>query len=331
MHAGVLLVNLGTPEAPTPGAVRRYLREFLSDPRVVEIPKLAWWPILNFVVLPIRSPKSARKYAAIWRSDGSPLRVFHDRQVQLLRGYLGERFRMQVPVAGAMRYGTPTVLDGLRDLQETGCERVLVLPMYPQYAASTTASVDDAVQRAVRKLKRPPEIALVKDFHDHVAYAKAIAKNVNEYWSKAGRPDKLVMSFHGLPKRAIARGDPYQAQCMESARRIAGELGWNDARTLVAFQSRFGSQEWIGPATADTLAALGRDGARRVDVICPGFATDCLETLEEINIEGRRTFLQAGGKEFHYIPTTNDTPSWMTALTIVAMENVAGWMQRKET
>src|SRR3954467_14604515 len=192
MLAGVLLVNLGTPEAPTAGAVRRYLREFLLDPRVVQIPKLAWWPILNFIVLPIRAPKSAAKYAAIWRFEGSPLRVYHDRQVQLLRGYLGDRFHMAVPVAGAMRYGKPTVLDGLRELQDKGCERVLVIPMYPQYAASTTASVDDALRRAVKKMKRAPETTMVNDFHDHIAYVKAIAKNVNEYWMKNGRPDKLV-------------------------------------------------------------------------------------------------------------------------------------------
>ena len=328
MLAGVLLVNLGTPEAATPAAVRRYLREFLSDPRVVEIPKLAWWPILNFIVLPIRGPKSAAKYAKIWRSDGSPLRVYHERQVQMLRGWLGERFRMSVPVAGAMRYGKPSVADGLHELQEKGCERVLVIPMYPQYAASTTASVGDALQRAVQRMKRAPETAMVKDFHAHTAYVKAVAKNVNDYWMKTGRPDKLVMSFHGLPKRSIERGDPYQKQCLESARLIATELGWNDARTIVTFQSRFGAQEWIGPATADMLAALGRDGVKRVDVICPGFTTDCLETLEEIAIEGCQTVLKAGGREFHYIPTTNDTSSWMTALTIIAMENLAGWTGR---
>jgi ferrochelatase len=323
--AGVLLVNLGTPEAPTTPAVRRYLREFLWDPRVVEIPRPLWWLILNLVVLRVRPAKSARKYALIWTADGSPLRVHHERQVQLLRGYLGERLKRPIPVAGAMRYGEPTVAEGLRELLGNGCTRILVIPMYPQYAASTTESVNDVLQRALAKLRPAPEIRFVKDFHDHVAYAKAIAKNVNDYWLKSGRPDRLVMSFHGLPKRSVARGDPYQRQCLESARRIATELGCNDKRTLVTFQSRFGAQEWIGPYTAETLAALGREGLQRVDVICPGFATDCLETLEEIGIEGRQTFLSAGGKEFHYIPTTNDTPSWMTALTILAMEKLAGW------
>ena len=324
-RAGVLLVNLGTPEAPTPAAVRRYLREFLSDRRVVEIPRLAWWPILNFIVLPIRAPKSAKKYATVWTPEGSPLRVFHDRQVQLLRGYLGEKMKASIPVAGAMRYGRPTVAEGLRELAGKGCERVLVIPMYPQYAASTTASVDDALQAALRKMKPAPAVRFVRDFHAHKAYAKAVAKNVNEYWFRHGRPDRLLMSFHGLPKRSVERGDPYQDQCLESARLIATELGWNDARTVVTFQSRFGAQEWIGPYTSDTLAALPGEGVKRVDVICPGFAADCLETLEEIAQEGRHTFLQAGGKDFHYIPTTNDTPSWMTALTILAMENLAAW------
>ncbi|MGE5097884.1 MAG: ferrochelatase [Betaproteobacteria bacterium] len=325
MRAGVLLVNLGTPEAPTPAAVRRYLGEFLWDPRVVQIPRPVWWLILNLAVLPLRSPKSAAKYAKIWTPDGSPLRVYHDRQVQLLRGYLGERLKAPIPVAGAMRYGRPSVADGVKELVDKGCGRILVIPMYPQYAASTTASVNDVLEPAVKKLRPAPEIRFVKDFHDHAAYAKAIAKNVNDYWLKTGRPDRLVMSFHGLPKRSVERGDPYQDQCLASARLIATELGWNDPRTIVTFQSRFGAQEWIGPATADTLAALGRDGVKRVDVICPGFAADCLETLEEIGIEGRKTFLSAGGKEFHYISTTNDTPSWMTALTILAMEKLSGW------
>lgn len=328
---GVLLVNLGTPEAPTPAAVRRYLREFLSDPRVVEIPRPIWWVILNLFILPFRPARTARKYAAIWKPDGSPLRIYHDRQVQLLRGYLGQKLHWPVPVAGAMRYGKPSVADGLAELRDKGCDRVLVIPMYPQYAASTTASVEDAVARALRKWRPAPQIRLVKDFHAHSAYAKAVAKSVGDYWLKHGRPDRLLMSFHGLPKRSVERGDPYQAQCLESGRLIATELGWNDARTLVTFQSRFGAQEWIQPYTDRTLEALGREGVGRVDVICPGFAADCLETLEEIAQEGRDTFLRAGGKEFHYIPTTNDLPPWMTALAILAIENLQGWSPAHKT
>jgi ferrochelatase len=322
---GVLLVNLGTPEAPTPSAVRRYLREFLSDPRVVELPRWLWLPILYLLVLPFRPAKTARKYAMIWKADGSPLRIYHERQAQLLRGYLGERLKAPVPAFAAMRYGKPAIADGLEELAARGCDRVLVMPMYPQYASSATGSVEDALAKALRRMRPAPEIRIIRDFHAHRAYAKAIAKNVNDYWFKHGRPDRLVMSFHGVPKASIDAGDPYQAQCLESARLIATELGWMDQRTVVTFQSRFGKAEWIKPYTVDTLRALGSESVKRVDVACPGFAADCLETLEEIAEEGKAAFVKAGGKDFHYIPTTNDTPPWMTALTILAMENLEGW------
>jgi ferrochelatase len=320
--AGVLMVSLGTPEAPTPRAVRRFLREFLGDPRVVEISRPVWWVVLNLFILPFRPARTARKYAAVWMKDGSPLRVYHGRQVQLLRGYLGERFKRAVPVAGAMRYGKPGIAEGLAELRSAGCDRVVVLPMYPQYAASTTASVNDALEAAMRRLRYAPRIRFVEDFHAHVPYVKAVARNVGEYWMKHGRPDRLLMSFHGLPQRSVDRGDPYQKQCLATASAVATELGWNDARTVVTFQSRFGAQQWLRPYTDETLAALGREGVGRVDVICPGFAADCLETLEEIAIEGRDTFRAAGGREFHYIPTTNDTPAWMTALTILVGEEL---------
>ncbi len=319
-------MNLGTPDAPTPGAVRRYLREFLSDPRVVQIPRVVWLPILYLFILPFRPGKTAKKYASVWMEGGSPLRVFHGRQVQLLRGYLGEQFKPPIAVAGGMRYGKPSVAAALAELQEKGCDRVLVLPLYPQYADSTTASVDDALSAALRKARPAPEVRFVKEFHDHPAYVKAVAKNVNDYWMKHGRPDRLLMSFHGLPKAVVDRGDPYQAQCLESPRLIATELGWNDARTLVTFQSRFGKAEWIQPYTAETLGRLGAEGTGRVDVICPGFAADCLETLEEISMEARDDFLRAGGKEFHYIPTTNDTPAFMTALAAITVEKLEGWV-----
>jgi ferrochelatase len=319
---GVLLVNLGTPDAPTTGAVRRYLREFLSDPRVVQIPRIVWLPTLYLLVLPLRPSASAKKYAAIWRAEGSPLRIYHERQAQLLRGYLGQKLGKPVPVVPAMRYGNPSIESALAQLRERGCDRLLVIPMYPQYAQSTTASTEDALARGLRRWKPAPAVKVLKDFHDHTAYVKAIAKNVNEYWMKTGRPDRLVMSFHGVPKAVAEAGDPYEKQCRESARLIATELGWNDQRTLVTFQSRFGRAEWLTPYTDATLRQLGKDGVGRVDVICPGFAADCLETLEEINIENRHVFLKAGGKEFHYIPTTNDSQPFMTALSILAMENL---------
>ena len=319
---GVLLVNLGTPDAPTPGAVRSYLRQFLSDPRVVRIPRLVWLPILYLAVLPFRPSKSARKYATIWRPDGSPLRIYTLRQAQLLRGYLGQALKRPIAVAAAMRYGNPSIAEALKELESRGCVRLLVIPLYPQYAESTTESSRDAVARALSRRKSwKPEVKTLEEFHAHPAYVKAIAKNVNDYWFKHGRPDRLVMSFHGLPK-AAPDAERYERECRESARLIATELGWNDARTLCTFQSRFGRAAWLQPYTAATLQALGREGVGRVDVACPGFTADCLESLEEIAQEGRDTFRKAGGKDFHYIPTTNDTPSWMTALSRLALENL---------
>jgi ferrochelatase len=305
--------------------VRSFLREFLSDPRVVELPRWLWLPILYLAVLPLRPRKTAAKYAKIWTRDGSPLRLYTERQAQILKGSLGERLRALVPVQAAMSYGKPSIAEGLAELKACGCDRIVVLPLYPQYAGSATGSVEDALAKALRKWQPAPQLRLLRDFHDHRAYAKAIAKNVNDYWFKHGRPDRLLMSFHGIPKKSVDAGDPYQSQCVVSARLIATELGWNDARTLVTFQSRFGAAEWVQPYTDVTLAGLGRQGVGRVDVICPGFAADCLETLEEISIEGREAFLDAGGKEFHYIPTTNDTPAWMTALGILALEQLGDW------
>ena len=323
-RTGILLVNLGTPDEATPAAVRRYLAEFLWDPRVVEIPRLAWWPILRLILL-TRPAKSAAKYASIWTKDGSPLRVHLERQVQLLRGYLGERVKSPLAVEGACRYGNPSIADGLARLRSKGCVRILVLPLYPQYAASTTGSAIDAVGASLSRIRNVPAVRTVRNFHDHPAYVKAIARAVNDYWTKHGRPDRLVMSFHGLPRFSLDRGDPYHCECHKSARLVATDLGWNDERTVVTFQSRFGRAEWLKPYTADTLAELGGKGTGRVDVICPGFAADCLETLEEIAMEGRQSFLAAGGREFHYIPTTNDSPAFMAALTQIALENLHGW------
>jgi ferrochelatase len=325
-RVGVLLVNLGTPDEPTPAAVRRYLAEFLWDPRVVEIPRLPWWLILHGIILRVRPGKSAEKYRAVWTPEGSPLRVYLQRQVQLLRGYLGERVKAPLGVAGACRYGNPSIASALAKLRADGCDRILVLPLYPQYAASTTASTMDALGAALAGMRNVPAIRFVKHFHDHPGYVKAVAKSVNDYWMKHGRPDRLVMSFHGLPRFSLDKGDPYHCECLKTGRLVAEALGWADGRTTVTFQSRFGKAEWLKPYTADTLAELGRAGTGRVDVICPGFAADCLETLEEIAMEGRETFLHAGGREFHYIPTTNDHPPFMAALTELVLETLQGWL-----
>ncbi len=323
-RTAVLLVNLGTPEAPTAPAVRRYLKQFLSDPRVVEIPRLIWLPILYGLILPLRARKSAAKYAAVWSSEGSPLKVHTEKQAMLLRGSLGERGH-EVEVAWAMRYGEPSLPQVLQQLHERGCRRILVVPAYPQYAASTTASVWDAVFAHYATQRNVPELRLVRNYHDHPAYIDALKESVWAYWQKHGRPDRLVLSFHGLPRRSLDLGDPYHCECHKTGRLLAAQLGLSEQEYLVTFQSRFGKAEWLQPYTAPTLEQLARQGVGRVDVICPGFAADCLETLEEIDIEARQTFMLAGGKAFHYISCLNENPSWISGLTDIAEEHLSGW------
>jgi ferrochelatase len=323
----VVLVNLGTPDAPDAPALRRYLKQFLSDPRVVEIPKPIWWLILHAVILPFRSGKSAAKYAAIWTEEGSPLRVHTEKQALLLRGYLGDRGH-EVQVVFAMRYGNPSLPQVLQQLKSEGCDRILILPAYPQYSGTTTASIFDAVFSHFAQLRNMPELRLVKHYHDHDAYINALRKSILAYWETRGRPDKVVMSFHGVPKRTLLLGDPYHCECQKTARLLAEQLGLGPDDYLVTFQSRFGKAEWLQPYTAPTLKKLGRDGIRRVDVVCPGFTSDCLETLEEIAMEVRQEFIGAGGKEFHYIPCLNELPEWIAALADIAEQHMAGWPTR---
>jgi ferrochelatase len=327
---GILLVNLGTPDEPTKSSVRRYLKEFLSDPRIVEIPRAIWWLILNFIILNVRPGKSAKKYQSIWLKEGSPLRVYTERQAQMLRGYLGEITRSPLLVVPAMRYGNPSIGAGLDKLRDNGCNNILVLPLYPQYAASTTGSTFDKIAEVLTKRRNVPGIRLVRNFHDHPAFIKAIATNVNAHWMKIGRPnfatDKLLMTFHGVPKFHLDKGDPYHCESHKSARLIAEALGVKKGEYVVTFQSRFGKAEWLQPYTDKTLEALGKQGVQRVDVICPGFAADCLETLEEIADEGRETFLHAGGKTFNYLPIANDTPAYVGALTEIARAHLGGWV-----
>jgi ferrochelatase len=324
---GVLLVNLGTPDAPTPDAVRRYLKEFLSDPRVVEIPRAAWWPILNFFILPTRPKASAARYAKVWSRDGSPLRVHTERQTALLQGYLGERLRVPLAIEYAMRYGNPSIAEKLAALAARGCERILVVPLYPQYAASTTATAIDAVFAALAGMRAQPAIRTLRDFHDDPGYIAALAASVRDFWGKRGRPQMLVMSFHGIPRRSVERGDPYHAQCLATAGLLAAELGLTEAQYRVSFQSRFGRAKWLEPYTADVLRALGRGKTAPVDVVCPGFVADCLETLEEIAIEGRQIYTEAGGAELRYIPCLNDRHEWIAALTDLTARNLLGWIE----
>ena len=328
----MLLVNLGTPDAPTPAAVRRYLAEFLADPRVVEIPRAVWRPILHGWVLRTRPSRSAQKYALIWGKDGSPLLLHSLKQKTLLMGLLGQRLKAaglpsdMVPVELGMRYGNPSIADAFDKLKAAGCDRILVVPLYPQYAASSTASTFDAVYAHARTLRRMPALRAIDAFHDDPGYIKALAQNVNDYWTKHGRPEVLVMSFHGLPRRVLDLGDPYHCHCHKTARLLTMELGLEPKQCAVTFQSRFGAAEWLKPYTADTLVALAKEGKGRVDVVCPGFVADCLETLEEIGIEGRQAFQRVGGKEFHAIPCLNEHPLWIAALADLVQRNLAGWL-----
>jgi len=325
----VLLVNLGTPAAPTAEALRPYLKQFLSDPRVIEIPKPIWWLILNGIILNTRPKKSAEKYARIWMQEGSPLRVHTERQATLLQGYLGEK-TSGIVVDYAMSYGNPSIPSVLAKLKAQNCQRILLLPMYPQYAASTVASVCDAVFSTLQTMRNTPALRTIKHFHDHPGYIKATAQNIRDYWTLHGRPDKLVMSFHGLPQFSLDKGDPYHCECQKSGRLIAEELGLNKDQYLVTFQSRFGRAEWLKPYTAATLVALGKQKTKRVDMVCPGFVADCLETLEEIALDVKEDFLHAGGGEYHYISCLNERPDWIHMLTGLVLDNLQGWLDKPD-
>ncbi|RZJ06528.1 MAG: ferrochelatase [Rubrivivax sp.] len=320
----VLLCNLGTPDAPTAPALRRYLAQFLADPRVVEIPKLVWALILHGIILRVRPSKSAAKYVSVWTPEGSPLKVWTTKQAKLLQGYLGER-GMRVRVAMAMRYGEPAIAATLEALKREGIRRVLVLPAYPQYSGATTASVIDDVARWALKTRHVPELRFINRYHDDAAHISALAQTVREHWQREGRGDKLVMSFHGMPERTLHLGDPYHCECLKTGRLLADSLGLKDGEWLVTFQSRFGKAKWLEPYTEPSLVKLARAGCKSVDVICPGFSADCLETLEEINQEARAAFLAAGGQRFGYIPCLNDHPAGMHALAQLAERHLQGW------
>ena len=323
-RTAVLLCNLGTPDAPTPAALRRYLSQFLSDPRVVEIPRLVWWPILHGIILRLRPAKSARKYASIWTPEGSPLLVWTEKQAKMLRGYLGER-NHDVIVRFAMSYGNPALAKVLDELKAQNVQRILVFPLYPQYSGPTTGSVVDAIGRWALRVRTVPELRFVNHYHDDPGYISALAHSVSEHWQSHGRPEKLVLSFHGVPKRTLLLGDPYHCECLKTARLLSEKLGLKGDAVVVTFQSRFGKAEWLQPYTEPTLVELARRGVGRVDVMCPGFSVDCLETLEEIAGEVREAFLHAGGKEFNYIPCLNTRHDWLVALSDITIRHLQGW------
>jgi protoporphyrin/coproporphyrin ferrochelatase len=323
----ILLCNLGTPAAPTTPAVRRYLAEFLHDPRVIEIPRIVWCPILHGIVLRTRPAQSAKRYASVWTPQGSPLTVWTDKQAKLLGGYLGQRGH-RVTVRFAMRYGAPSIASVMDELKAGGARQVLVLPMYPQYCAATTGSVSDAIFAWGKRVRSLPELRFVSRFHDDPRYIDALVKRLMDHWMANGRGEKLVMSFHGMPKRTQTLGDPYFAECMETAHRVALRADVKTENLVVTFQSRLGRAEWLQPYTEPTLVKLAKQGIRKVDVMCPGFVADNLETLEEIAQEARDAFLKAGGTDFNYVPCLNDQHEWMAALTTLALQHMQGWETR---
>jgi ferrochelatase len=324
---GVLLINLGTPDAPTAKTLRPYLKQFLSDPRVIEIPRALWWPILHGVILATRPKRSAEKYAQIWTADGSPLKVHTERQAKLLRGYLGEKTKAPIVVDYAMRYGAPSIPAALTRLKQCCCDRILLLPLFPQYAASTTGSALACAFEEAAVMRNLPALRVVKHFHDHPRYIAALATSVRSYWEKHGRPDCLVMSFHGVPTFTLEKGDPYHCECQKTARLVAEALGIDEKLHKLAFQSRFGRAKWLQPYTDVILRELGKKKTGRIDVVCPGFVSDCLETLEEIAIEGKAIFLKAGGGEFGFIPCLNESDEWIKALAEIVLQNLGGWLE----
>ncbi|MBS0422873.1 MAG: ferrochelatase [Proteobacteria bacterium] len=330
-RTGVLLINLGTPDAPTAQALRPYLKEFLSNPRVIEVPRLIWWPILHGFILPFRPKASAEKYAKIWIAEGSPLKVHTERQTERLREMLAARLKTPPLVEYAMNIGKPSVTTVLNRMQQQGCERILVIPLFPQYAASSTAAAMDNVFAVLNRMRNQPALRTVKQYHDHPGYIAALAQNVRDYWDAHGRPDKLIISFHGTPRASLDKGDPYHCACQKTGRLLAEALALDTNQYTVCFQSRFGKAKWLTPYTAAVLEQLGKEQTKRVDVICPGFVSDCLETLEEIAIEAKNTFIQAGGKEFHYIPCLNERSDWIEALTDITCTHLQGWLDIEVT
>lgn len=322
---GVLLTNLGTPDAPTPKALRRYLAEFLSDPRVVEVPRLLWWLILHGVILRIRPRRSAKAYATVFTDQGSPLLFHTQRQCDAVRKQLQAQGHQQLEVAFAMRYGNPSIQSALNELFAKGVRKLLVLPLYPQYSASTTASTFDAIARDFTQRRWLPDFRFVSHYHDFSPFIEAAAQQIEAFWQQHGRPEKLLFSYHGIPKRYLLNGDPYHCECYKTSRLIAERLGLNESDYITSFQSRFGREEWLKPYTDETLKSLPKQGIKNVQVFCPGFSADCLETIEEIAEENKDYFMHAGGEQYHYIPALNDNPAHIDALCQLIESNLANW------
>lgn len=319
---GVLVTNLGTPEAPTARALRDFLREFLSDPRVVEIPRVIWMLILHGIVLRVRPKKSAALYKTVWTDEGSPLMVISKKQKDKISASLTEKYGDNVTVALAMRYGKPTIEDALNTFQQSGVNDIVILPLYPQYSGPTTASTFDAVVKTIQKWRWIPSLRFISGYHDNPKYIKALAHSINEHIKQHGKPDKLVLSYHGMPQLFLERGDPYYCFCSMTTRLVTEELGFNKDDFEMTFQSRFGKAEWLKPYTDVTLEKLAQEGHKHIAIISPAFSADCLETLEELEHENRAVFIEAGGETYHYIPALNDDELHIEALVDVISASI---------
>jgi ferrochelatase len=316
---GILITNLGTPAAPTTKAVRHYLAEFLSDPRVVELPSFLWWPILHGIVLRTRPKKSAHAYQKIWTAEGSPLLVFGKKQQQGLNQLLQKKLNKPIHVELAMRYGSPSIKQGLENLKQKAITQLIIFPLYPQYSSAATGSTFDAIVKILKTWRYVPELHFISDYHANTDYIDAMANSIETFWQQHGRGEKLLFSFHGLPKNSIAKGDPYYLQCQTTADLIVKKLQLPETAWQVVFQSRFGFQPWLQPYCDKTLIELAKQGYKKLDVVCPGFSADCLETLEEISIRNAEMFIKAGGEQLNYIPALNDSPQHLEVLVNIVM------------
>lgn len=319
---GILLCNLGTPDAPRPAELRRYLKEFLSDPRVVEIPRLLWWMILNLIILRIRPRRSAKLYQSVWTEAGSPLMLYSQGQVNAVKQRLAEKYG-DIPVVLGMRYGNPSMASAIKQLTDQNVRDIIVLPLYPQYAGATTGSTFDAIAKTFTRLRWVPELQFINGYHKSEAYIEAICSTIRRHFEQHGQPEKLVFSYHGTPERYLKNGDPYHCFCHQTTRLVREKMGLDEAQVMTTFQSRFGREPWLQPYTDKTLEQLPEDGIKHVAVICPGFSSDCLETIEEINMEGRESFIESGGEQFHYIPCLNDDPVHIDALVSILEKRIA--------
>lgn len=323
---GVLLVNLGTPDAPNAPEVKRFLKEFLSDRRVVDLNPLIWKPILNLIILSVRPPKVAKVYQEVWMEEGSPLLVFANRLKDKLRHSLQNQYEKAIPVELAMTYGNPSMEDAAQKLRAQGVDKILVVPMYPQFSATTTAAAYDRLMASLKNCPHWPAMQLIYDYADHPLYIKALADSVRDQWNKQGEKRHLVLSYHGIPKRYVNNGDPYARRCEETSHLVAEELGLHDSEWTHVYQSRFGREEWLKPYADATLKAMPSMGVNKVNVISPAFSMDCIETLEEISLQLCEEFKQHGGREFDYIPALNDSEAQLALYLDIIEKNTKQWI-----